>query len=132
MTSSPCSACSWTHKRQKHCNYESHVKLFYEAGSRGVWSLGSILIVKDREASLPTFEVRNIRFIQEYMFMPVPSVAKSGLNNVNIMVENGYVTGIIHWEMSGYLPVWGEYVLLLVASGWIMIISAEIQTMKER
>ncbi|KAL6230708.1 hypothetical protein BDW75DRAFT_234194 [Aspergillus navahoensis] len=32
------------------------------------------------------------------------------LTNVNIMVEGGSVTGIIDWEMSGYFPVWWEYV----------------------
>jgi aminoglycoside phosphotransferase (APT) family kinase protein len=32
------------------------------------------------------------------------------LTNVNIMVENGSLSGIIDWEMSGYLPVWWEYV----------------------
>ncbi|KAL6230239.1 hypothetical protein BDW75DRAFT_248860 [Aspergillus navahoensis] len=220
VSSSPCSACSWTHERQKHCNYESYVKLFYEAGDRGVWSLGSNLILKDRGASLPTFEVPNILFIQEQTSIPVPTVVESweegqhtlilmkripgeplsrvwphlsadekesiakqtaeyllelrklqsdhiqalgghqcsevphgplasddelradmergmgesipeavriqlrncmpsaalhtfthgDLTNVNIMVEGGSVTGIIDWEMSGYFPVWWEYV----------------------
>jgi aminoglycoside phosphotransferase (APT) family kinase protein len=32
------------------------------------------------------------------------------LTNVNIMVENGSLTGIIDWERSGYFPVWWEYV----------------------
>lgn len=32
------------------------------------------------------------------------------LTNVNIIVENGSLTGIIDWEMSGYFPVWWEYV----------------------
>lgn len=32
------------------------------------------------------------------------------LTNVNIMVEDGSLTGIIDWEMSGYFPVWWEYV----------------------
>jgi aminoglycoside phosphotransferase len=31
------------------------------------------------------------------------------LTNVNIMVENGNLTGIIDWEASGYFPVWWEY-----------------------
>lgn len=37
------------------------------------------------------------------------------LTNVNIMVENGSLTGIIDWERSGYFPVWWEYVGTLVA-----------------
>lgn len=225
-----CSACSWTIERQKHCNYKSHIKLFYEAGDRGVWSLGSNLILKDRGACLPTFEVANVQFVQKETSIPVPTVIESweegdhtlilmkripgeplskawpklstvekeniarqtaeyllqlrklqsnkiqalgdrpiysnflfhdseserphgplasddelwadmeqGLNetvppdarmrlrkcmppaapytfthgdltNVNIMVENGRLTGIIDWEMSGYFPVWWEYV----------------------
>lgn len=230
MSSDACAACSWTTERQKHCNYESHLKLFYEAGDRGVWSLGSKLILKDRGASLPTFEVPNIQFVQEQTTIPVPTVVESwedgnhtlilmrripgeplskawprlsadekeriakqtaeylqqlrklqsnsiqslggrpvfsnflfkhkdselphgplasdddmwddmergleetipeaarirlrhcmpsatpytfthgDLTNVNIIVENGSLTGIIDWEMSGYFPVWWEYV----------------------
>lgn len=32
------------------------------------------------------------------------------LTNVNILVDNGNVTGIIDWEAAGYFPVWWEYV----------------------
>ncbi|KNG89852.1 hypothetical protein ANOM_001760 [Aspergillus nomiae NRRL 13137] len=202
MNSSPYKACSWTTERQKHCNYESYLKLFYEAGDRGVWSIGSKLILKDRGASLPTFEVPNIQFVQEQTSIPVPTVVESweegdytlilmrripgeplgksdkiqslgglpvysnflfksktsqvphgrlvsdnelwadmegglketipeaarvqlrqcmpsalpytfthgDLTNVNVMVEDGSLTGIIDWEMSGYFPVWWEYV----------------------
>ncbi|GLA56069.1 hypothetical protein AnigIFM63604_004246 [Aspergillus niger] len=225
-----CAACSWTAERQKYCNYKSYVKLFYEAGDRGVWSLGSNLILKDRGASLPTFEVPNIQFVQEKTCIPVPTIIESweedehtlilmkriageplnkawpnlsmnekeniarqtaeyllqlrnlqsdtmqalggrpiysnflfldkvpelphgplvsddelwaemerglqenvpeavrsrlrsrmppaapytfthgDLTNVNIMVENGSLTGIIDWEMAGFYPVWWEYV----------------------
>jgi aminoglycoside phosphotransferase (APT) family kinase protein len=31
------------------------------------------------------------------------------LASVNIMVENGNLTGIIDWEASGYFPVWWEF-----------------------
>ncbi|KAG2415573.1 hypothetical protein HFD88_006764 [Aspergillus terreus] len=78
MTSSdPCPACSWTTERQGHCSYKSHVKLFYEAGDRGVWSLGSNVILKDRGGSLPTREVPNIQFVQEQTSIPVPTVIES-------------------------------------------------------
>lgn len=231
MSSTPCTACSWTPERQKYCSYESHLKLFYEAGDRGVWSIGSKVILKDRGSNLPTSEVPNIQFVQEPTSIPVPTVIKSweegkhtlilmrripgeplsnvwskltideknkiakqtaeylqqlrnlqsdkiqclggrpvfsnflfknkglnevprgpfasddelwaemerGLNekipeaarvrlrqcmpsampytfthgdltNVNIMVENGELTGIIDWETAGYFPVWWEYV----------------------
>ena len=73
----PCSACSWTTERQKYCSYESHVELFYEAGDRGVWSLGSNLILKDQGPSLSTFEVPNIQFVQEETSIPVPTIVES-------------------------------------------------------
>ncbi|KAL2832469.1 kinase-like domain-containing protein [Aspergillus cavernicola] len=68
---------SWTTERQKHCTYKSHIKLFYEAGDRGVWSLGSDLILKDRGPSLPTLEAPNIQFIQEETSILVPTVVES-------------------------------------------------------
>ncbi|GLA01027.1 hypothetical protein AnigIFM60653_010880 [Aspergillus niger] len=231
MSSTPCTVCSWTPERQKYCSYESYLKLFYEAGDRGVWSIGSKVILKDRGSNLPTSEVPNIQFVQEQTSIPVPTVIESweerehtfilmrripgeplsnvwskltideknkiakqtaeylqqlralqsdkiqclggrpvfsnflfknegsnevprgplasddelwaemerGLNekipeaarvrlrqcmpsampytfthgdltNVNIMVENGELTGIIDWETAGYFPVWWEYV----------------------
>ncbi|KAF7183289.1 hypothetical protein CNMCM7691_003202 [Aspergillus felis] len=229
-SSDPCPACSWTAERQKHCSYKSHVKLFYEAGDRGVWALGSYLILKDRGSRRPTFEVANAQFVQQETSIPVPSVVESweeddrtfilmrrvpgealnkawptlstaekediakqtaeyllqlrelqsdniqtlgggpvysnfliyndqcdlphgplasddelwaemekglhesvppdararlrermpsaapytfthgDLTDVNIMVEDGHLTGIIDWEVSGYFPVWWEYV----------------------
>ncbi|KAL2859493.1 hypothetical protein BJX68DRAFT_252388 [Aspergillus pseudodeflectus] len=196
MSSGPCTACGWTTERQNNCNYQSFLKLFYEAGDRGVWSLGSKLILKDRGASLPTFEVPNIQFVREQTSIPVPTVVESweeGKHTLIVMrripgeplseawprlsmdekeriakqtVEylqqlrklqsdkiqslggrpvfsnflfkdkdsetphgplasdddlwddmelglhetHGSLTGIIDWEMSGYFPVWWEYV----------------------
>ncbi|KAL3447634.1 kinase-like domain-containing protein [Aspergillus insuetus] len=235
MSSDPCAACSWTAERQKHCSYESHVKLFYEAGDRGLWSLGSHLILKDRGARLKTPEVPNIQLVRDQTSIPVPTVVETweeseramilmkripgvplsdawprlathekeqiarqtaeyllqlrnlqsekmqalggqpiysnflfrnkksdlthgplasddelwadmeqglddavpqaarillrnrmppaapytfthnDLTNVNIMVENASLTGIIDWEMSGFFPVWWEYVCTSVA-----------------
>lgn len=31
------------------------------------------------------------------------------LTNVNIMVDNGNLAGIIDWEASGYFPAWWEF-----------------------
>lgn len=31
------------------------------------------------------------------------------ITSVNIMVENGNLTGIIDWEASGYHPAWWEF-----------------------
>ncbi|PLB54596.1 hypothetical protein P170DRAFT_452329 [Aspergillus steynii IBT 23096] len=206
MSSSPCTAYSWTTGRQKHCNYKSHLKLFYKAGDRGAWSIGSKLILKDRSPSLPTFEVpsehtlilmrripgeplskvwsklstdekeriakQTAEYLQQlhnlqsdkiqslggrpafsnFLFKnkdskpsqgllasgsnlwadmerglkeTIPEAARvrrqhcmpsampytfthGDLTNVNIMVENGSLTGILDWEMSGYFPVYEE------------------------
>ncbi|KAE8423369.1 kinase-like domain-containing protein [Aspergillus pseudocaelatus] len=37
------------------------------------------------------------------------------LTNVNVMVENESLIGIVDWETSGYFPVWWEYVYTSVA-----------------
>ncbi|KAJ4267578.1 hypothetical protein NW762_003687 [Fusarium torreyae] len=73
----PCSACSFTPKRQKGCCYESHVKLFYEASDRGVWSLGSRLVLKERSASPPNFDAENIQFLGENTTIPVPNIVEA-------------------------------------------------------
>ncbi|KAL2757919.1 hypothetical protein ACRALDRAFT_207150 [Sodiomyces alcalophilus JCM 7366] len=39
------------------------------------------------------------------------------LTNVNIMVENGRLTGIIDWEAGGYFPVWWEFVAAGIGLG---------------
>ncbi|PYI13779.1 kinase-like protein [Aspergillus violaceofuscus CBS 115571] len=70
----PCSACSFSPERQRCCNYESHVKLFYEAGDRGVWALGSQLILKDRGPSCPTDENANLCFVKKNTTIPIPTV----------------------------------------------------------
>ncbi|RJE25262.1 Phosphotransferase enzyme family [Aspergillus sclerotialis] len=43
------------------------------------------------------------------------SLTHCDLTDVNIMVEDGHVTGIIDWQLSGYLPVWWEYVSASIA-----------------
>ncbi|KAE8404639.1 phosphotransferase enzyme family-domain-containing protein [Aspergillus pseudonomiae] len=43
-----CVACGWTLEQQEQCCYSSHVKLFYGASRRGVWSIGSDIILKER------------------------------------------------------------------------------------
>lgn len=73
-SSSPCSACSWTVERQECCRYESHVKIFYECSDRGVWSLGSKFVLKERGTSHRGYEVPNIQFVQEKTSIPVPDV----------------------------------------------------------
>lgn len=72
-TREPCTACSWTSERQSYCDYKSHLCLFYEASRRGVWSLGSQYILKDRESTPPDYEPQNTRFLQKMTTIPVPS-----------------------------------------------------------
>ncbi|KAJ5609730.1 hypothetical protein N7528_010297 [Penicillium herquei] len=86
MASDPCAACGWTIERQARCRYESQVSLFYEAGNRGVWSLGSSLILKDRGSKLPVAEASNIHFVRTNTSIPVPSVIESWEENEHYLL----------------------------------------------
>ncbi|KAJ5142573.1 uncharacterized protein N7515_001360 [Penicillium bovifimosum] len=68
----PCPACKWTPDQQRRCSYESNVRLFYGAGDRGYWALGSKFIFKDRGIDPPSYEVMNTRFLAEKTTIPVP------------------------------------------------------------
>jgi aminoglycoside phosphotransferase len=72
----PCSACSWTAERQNACHYYSGIKLFYGTSDRGVWSLGSQFILKERSTNPPNFEAQNIHFLKEKTSIPVPTIVK--------------------------------------------------------
>ncbi|KAJ5170086.1 Aminoglycoside phosphotransferase [Penicillium coprophilum] len=67
----PCPACKWTPDQQRRCSYESSVRLFYGASSRGYWSLGSKFLLKEREKDPPSYEVINTHFIKENTTIPV-------------------------------------------------------------
>ena len=64
-TGTGCIACGWTTSKQKQCHYSSHVKLFYGASQRGVWSIGSDVILKDRpdEGSKAKIEAKTLDFL---------------------------------------------------------------------
>lgn len=85
-SSDPCATCSWTPESQQHCSYNSYVKLFYEVGDRGIWSLGSRLVLKDRGSSFPTAEVPSIAFVQETTSIPVPTVIESWEEDGHILI----------------------------------------------
>ncbi|CAI7610140.1 unnamed protein product [Penicillium manginii] len=71
-------ACSWTSERKRCCSHESRIKLFYEASDRGVWSLGSRLVLKDRgPMGFPTREVQTTQFVQEKTSITVPTIVDS-------------------------------------------------------
>ncbi|KAJ5459013.1 hypothetical protein N7530_010957 [Penicillium desertorum] len=75
-TGNICSACSWSPARQDACRYQSHVNLFYGVSNRGVWSLGSNLILKERSIESPNFEVPNIRFLASRTSIPIPQIVE--------------------------------------------------------
>ncbi|KAK7221430.1 hypothetical protein V2G26_009433 [Clonostachys chloroleuca] len=72
-----CSACSWSPERQDGCRYYSQIKLFYGVSDRGVWSVGSKLVIKDRPARPPNSEAVNITFLQAHTTIPVAPIITS-------------------------------------------------------
>ncbi|KAJ5577057.1 hypothetical protein N7535_003983 [Penicillium sp. DV-2018c] len=52
-----CIACGWTLDKEKRCHYTSHLKLFYGASTRGVWSIVSDVILKDRPDEGPKAKI---------------------------------------------------------------------------
>ncbi|KAL3440484.1 kinase-like domain-containing protein [Aspergillus insuetus] len=69
-----CIACGWTPGQQEQCSYSSHVKLFYGASTRGVWSIGSDVIMKDLPNESPKIEVKTLQYLKNYPNIPVPIV----------------------------------------------------------
>ncbi|KAJ5609273.1 Aminoglycoside phosphotransferase [Penicillium herquei] len=85
----PCLACTWTAERQRYCGYKSNLKLFYEAGDRGAWSLGSKFILKDRNVDPPIYEAVTTTFVKENTSIPLPGIAKEWTDGTRhfILVE---------------------------------------------
>jgi len=73
---SACSACGWTSQKQRCCRYASSVRLFYGADARGVWSIGTDFVLKERPADPPTYEAANTQFLQAHTSIPIPKIAK--------------------------------------------------------
>lgn len=73
-----CIACGWTLDKQKRCHYASHLKLFYGASTRGVWSVGSDVILKDRpdEGPKAKIEVKTLKHLAAHTDIPVPKVLR--------------------------------------------------------
>ncbi|KAL4875023.1 hypothetical protein BJY04DRAFT_233086 [Aspergillus karnatakaensis] len=71
-----CIACGWTLGQQKQCHCTSHLKLFYGASTRGVWSIGSDVILKGRpdEGPKAKIEVKTLNFLAAHTDIPVPKV----------------------------------------------------------
>ncbi|PWY72209.1 kinase-like protein [Aspergillus sclerotioniger CBS 115572] len=81
MTNNPCTACSWSSERQRNCSYESDVKLVHASRNRGIWAIGSSLILKDRGPMHRTYEVFNAHLVRESTTIPVPTVIGSWKEN---------------------------------------------------
>ncbi|KJZ77944.1 hypothetical protein HIM_02581 [Hirsutella minnesotensis 3608] len=90
----PCAACGWTQQRRESCRYHSHIKLFYEVSDRGVWAIGSNLIVKEMPDSPPNFEARNTRFIQDHTTIPVPETVQEWTESGRYFLVTKRVPGI--------------------------------------
>ena len=73
-SSNACIACGWTAEQQEQCFYSSHVKLFYAASRRGVWSIGSDVIMKERPDEGPKIEVKTLNYLATHHNLPVPKV----------------------------------------------------------
>ena len=100
----PCTACSWTPKRQRYCGYKSTIKLFYEAGDRGAWSIGSKYILKDRGTSIPARERANTEFIQKHTTIPVANVVQEWTDNGRYMMLVERVPGKTLQELWPSMP----------------------------
>ncbi|EER39532.1 conserved hypothetical protein [Histoplasma capsulatum H143] len=74
---SQCPTCDWSDSKRKTCRYTSHVKLFYGADTRGVWSVGSDVVLKERPNIGSQDEMANIQFVKENTQIPIPSVINS-------------------------------------------------------
>ncbi|KAL4903877.1 kinase-like domain-containing protein [Aspergillus multicolor] len=78
-----CIACSWTPKKQSQCDYTSHLKLFYGASDRGVWSIGLDVILKDRPDESPKakIEVITLNYLATDTTIPVPKVLRDWVDH---------------------------------------------------
>ncbi|RJE19646.1 Phosphotransferase enzyme family [Aspergillus sclerotialis] len=64
----------WLDARETNqCDYTNHVKLFYGASTRGVWSIGSDAILKDRpdEGPKAKIEVKTLNYLATHTEIPV-------------------------------------------------------------
>ena len=91
-----CIACGWTLDKQNRCHYTSHLKLFYGASTRGVWSIGSDVILKDRpdEGPKAKIEVKTLKYLAAYTDIPVPNVLRDWVDhNGRYFVLNERICG---------------------------------------
>ncbi|VUC20155.1 unnamed protein product [Clonostachys rosea] len=90
----PCSACTWSYARQEDCYYHSNVKLTHANEDRGVWSVGSQLIIKERDHRPPQYEAGNLRFLKEHTNLPVPTCMKDWTENLSHFIVSERLPGV--------------------------------------
>ncbi|KAJ5108470.1 hypothetical protein N7456_005145 [Penicillium angulare] len=96
----PCPTCNWTPDQQRRCSYKSNINLFYGAGDRGAWSLGSKFILKDRGSIPPIYESINIKFVKDNTTIPTPAVAMEwSENDRNIMIVGRVPGKTLVWRV---------------------------------
>ena len=71
-----CVACGWTHGKQSRCCYSSHVKLFYAAHDRGVWAIGTDLILKERPDEGSKNEAKTLELLTSHPNIPAPELVR--------------------------------------------------------
>lgn len=87
-----CVACGWTLDEQKKCDYTSHLKLFYGASTRGVWSIGSDVILKDRpdDGPIARIELKTLNLLATRTNIPIPNILRDWVDRDGrhfIMIE---------------------------------------------
>jgi hypothetical protein len=80
-SSKGCVACGWTLEQQEQCSYSSHVKLFYGASRRGVWSIGSDVILKERPNEGPKNEAKTLEYLSNNPDIPAPKLIRDWVDN---------------------------------------------------
>jgi aminoglycoside phosphotransferase (APT) family kinase protein len=62
------------------------------------------------DKSLQTIPIKARQRVRERMPSAAPFAFSHGeLTNINIIVRDGNLAGILDWEASGYFPVWWEF-----------------------
>ncbi|GES61684.1 kinase-like protein [Aspergillus terreus] len=76
-----CVACGWTLEQQEQCSYSSHVKLFYGASRRGVWSIGSDVILKECPAEGPKNEAKTLEYLSNHPDISAPKLIRDWVDS---------------------------------------------------
>ncbi|RDA88219.1 hypothetical protein CP532_0360 [Ophiocordyceps camponoti-leonardi (nom. inval.)] len=95
----PCAACSWTEQRRDSCRYHSNIKLFYEMSNRGVWAIGSKLIVKETSDYPPNHEARDTQFVRSHTTIPVLEAVQEWTENGRYFLVSKRVPGSTLYEL---------------------------------